>query len=432
MLVNFTIENWMSFQSPVTFSMVATLERHFSKRLTPLKKYDCRILPISTLYGGNAAGKSNFVEAFSFTKKMITNPLPVDGDIPVRPFKLSRTTLNNPCCFSFDLLIDNNIYRYSFSANSKSVVYEELLLLKSKKEYVCIYKRDGQTYIDKFDKFYDKGKSELLNFVKNVTRHNQLFLANSVQLNINVFKHIYDWFKKQLIIIRPGERYSSFFDFFSKDSKSNSIAENALYRLDTGITHLGYETVPFDIKQLPANIKAYLETGLTENKSIFLNGIIFLRENGEISAKKLKTFHKGVDNFEAEFVLDEESDGTLRAMDLIPAIFNFYGEKSIYIIDEIDRSLHTLLLRKLIEIFLSEHLENSQNQLIMTTHDVLLMDPKLFRFDEMWVAERNSDGASNLIAFSDYKEISKDKDIRKSYLQGRLGGIPNILFDETI
>jgi len=69
MLLNFTIENWMSFQFPVRFSMFATVGRRFSERLVPLKKYNCRVLPVSTLYGGNASGKSNFVEAFSFVKK---------------------------------------------------------------------------------------------------------------------------------------------------------------------------------------------------------------------------------------------------------------------------------------------------------------------------------------------------------------------------
>ena len=85
MLLNFTIENWMSFQFPVRFSMIATVGRRFSERLVPLKKYNCRVLPVSTLYGGNASGKSNFVQAFSFVKKIITDSLFVDEDIPVHP-----------------------------------------------------------------------------------------------------------------------------------------------------------------------------------------------------------------------------------------------------------------------------------------------------------------------------------------------------------
>ena len=340
--------------------------------------------------------------------------------------------MNKPCSFSFDLLIGSNIYGYNFSANSKSILCEELTIFKSKNKCEIIYKRTRQAYIDNFDKYYDKETIKKLNFVKNATRCNQLFLSSTVLLNINVFKQIYDWFDKQLIIIRHYDKYSSFYNLFSLNDKFISIVENILYKLDTGISRLAYEDVPFDSKLLPTNVKACLETDLYENKSIFYNGILFLRKNREIHTKKLKIFHTGSNNYETEFGLDEESDGVSKLFGLLPAIFSLHEENRTYIIDDIDQNLHTLLLRKLIENFVSEYSANSNNQLIMTTHDVLLIDPNLFRCDEMWITERNRDGASNLIAFSDYKETSKDKNLQKSYLQGRLGGIPNIIFEETM
>jgi len=69
----------------------------------------------------------------------------------------------------------------------------------------------------------------------------------------------------------------------------------------------------------------------------------------------------------------------------------------------------------------------SRSQLLFTTHDALLMDQDLLRRDEMWVAERDSSGASRIFSFSEYKDVRYDKDIMKSYLQGRLGGVPRIL-----
>jgi uncharacterized protein len=100
-------------------------------------------------------------------------------------------------------------------------------------------------------------------------------------------------------------------------------------------------------------------------------------------------------------------------------------------IDELDRSLHTLLTRQLLASFLQQASPEFRNQLIFTTHDVLLMDQDLFRRDEMWVSERNSQGISDLYSFSEFKEIRYDKDIRKSYLQGRLGGVPRFLVDQV-
>ncbi len=140
-----------------------------------------------------------------------------------------------------------------------------------------------------------------------------------------------------------------------------------------------------------------------------------------------------LDGTEAKFEMRQESDGSQRIIDLLPEFLDISasGSKKVYVIDELDRSLHTHLTRRLIQGYLSSCSAKSRAQLLMTTHDVLLMDQQLLRRDEMWVAERNTDGISSLFSFSEFKDVRYDKDIRKSYLQGRLGGIPRILLDYT-
>ena len=127
--------------------------------------------------------------------------------------------------------------------------------------------------------------------------------------------------------------------------------------------------------------------------------------------------------------MQQESDGTHRTIDLLPAFLEMAdaGSNKVFVIDELDRSMHTLLTRSLLEKYLSGCGPLCRSQLLFTTHDVLLMDQELMRRDEMWVAERDRDGSSTLFSFSEYKDVRNDKDIRKSYLQGRLGGIPRIL-----
>ena len=95
-------------------------------------------------------------------------------------------------------------------------------------------------------------------------------------------------------------------------------------------------------------------------------------------------------------------------------------------IDELDRSLHTLLTRNLLESYLAFRRNESRGQLIFTTHDGLLLDQALFRRDEFWFIDKDETGASSLTALSDFKDVRHDKDIRKSYLSGRFGGIPII------
>ena len=146
-------------------------------------------------------------------------------------------------------------------------------------------------------------------------------------------------------------------------------------------------------------------------------------------AKKFVSYHLKSDGTEAKFEMRQESDGSRRVIDLLPAFLQLSETTApkVFVIDELDRSLHTILTRRLIEVYLANCSPKTRSQLLLTTHDVLLMDQDIFRRDEMWVVEHDRSGASTLMSFSDYKDIRHDKDVRKSYLQGRLGGIPRIL-----
>lgn len=161
-----------------------------------------------------------------------------------------------------------------------------------------------------------------------------------------------------------------------------------------------------------------------------LNECYLVSRNGnEFKTRKLVTFHNTNDGSEEKFDMVDESDGSQRVIDLLPAFLTVSDRTSqkVFIIDELDRSLHTILTGQLLEAYLAEYGADSRTQVLFTTHDLLLMDQSLFRRDEMWLVERDRRSVSNLIPFSDFNtDIRYDKDIRKSYLQGRMGGIPNI------
>jgi AAA15 family ATPase/GTPase len=169
--------------------------------------------------------------------------------------------------------------------------------------------------------------------------------------------------------------------------------------------------------------------GVVDHPKLWQFSGYITRKDGELTAKKLVTYHQRQGGQEVKFEMRQESDGSQRIIDLLPAFLAAAASDSskVYVIDEVDRSLHTLLTRQLFEGYLSCSGADTRSQLLFTTHDVLLMDQKLFRRDEMWVVERNPQGESSLMAFSEYKDIRYDKDIRKSYLQGRFGGVPRIL-----
>ncbi|BCZ96747.1 ATP-binding protein [Legionella pneumophila serogroup 1] len=429
MIISFSLENWMSFRDKSTFSMVASRERQHSERVPKLSKYSMGVLPIAAIYGGNASGKTNFFKALNFAKLIVVKGTQPDSLIPVEMFRLDSQSVENPSCFSFELLIDEIIYDFSFKITKKRVIEESLIKITSTSETI-LYKRLNDRI--KFDKSLEK--DVFLKFAFKGTRDNQLFLTNSVSQKVDNFKPVYNWFKNNLELIAPDSRFEPFEQFIDEDHPLYVTMNEMLPQLDTGISHIGGEIVPFEHLLFPEALKSKLREDLKEGMTVrmssepFNDRYIITRKNNELIAKKLVAFHPKSDGTEAKFDIYQESDGSQRIIDLLPAFLELSSPQSrnVYIIDEVDRSLHPLLTRQLVENYLDSCTHETRSQLLFTTHNGLLMDQSLFRRDEMWVAERNSTGQSSMFSFSEYKDVRYDKDIRKSYLQGRLGGIPRI------
>jgi len=430
MIIEFTLQNWMSFRDSVTFSMVASRERQHGLRVPKLGKYQTRVLPLAAIYGGNASGKTNFFKALSFAKSLVVHGTQPDNLIAVEPFRLDAAMSDQPSRFSFQILIDEIIYEYSFALTQKAIVAEKLVQISSSSEKV-LYVRSGREV--NFDSSLKK--DQFLHFAFKGTRDNQLFLTNSVSQQVETFQPVYNWFKDCLDLVAPDSRFEPFEQFFDEGHPLYSTMSEMLPQLDTGIAHLGGEQIPFDSIPVPDSLKTKLQSELNEGMTVRLltepinERFVVTRKNGELVAKKLVTYHGKADGTEIKFDIRQESDGSQRVIDLLPAFLDIAAPKSkkVYVIDEVDRSLHTLLTRQLLDAYLGSCSQESRSQLLFTTHDVLLMDQQLLRRDEMWVAERDGAGGSSLCSFSEYKDVRYDKDIRKSYLQGRLGGIPRIL-----
>ena len=151
------------------------------------------------------------------------------------------------------------------------------------------------------------------------------------------------------------------------------------------------------------------------------NEIILVNEDGKIIVKSLKIGHIGKNNKQVLFDLDEESDGTVRLLDFVPAFKSVISNKKVFVIDEIERSIHPLLIKELVQKFSLD--EKTKGQMIFTTHESNLLDQDFFRLDEIWFTEKNKDGSTDLYSLNDFKE-HKTIDIKKGYLNGRYGSIP--------
>lgn len=432
MLIRFSLENWMSFRDPVTFSMVASRERQHRERVPCLERYHARILPVAAIYGGNASGKTNFFRALNFARTLVVHGVQPDARLSVDRFCLDADSLERPTRFVFELLVDEAIYEFSFSLTPREVLEEKLVLVMPRQERT-LYHRQGKTIT--FDSALLK-EEEFLKLAPKGMRDNQLFLTSSILLNLAPFRPVYDWFKDRLELVAPDSRFGPFEQFLDESHPLYSTMNRMLRLLDTGIAHLGGEDIPFDRVPIPERVREDIESMIKEGETLRLlanenERIVFARRNGEILAKKLVSYHQRADGTEVRFDLKQESDGSQRVIDLLPAFLELSrpGSTKVFVIDELDRSLHTLLTRRLLEGYLSSCSTRTRAQLLMTTHDVLLMDQRLLRRDEMWVAERQPGGESMLTSFAEYRDVRYDKDLRRSYLQGRLGGIPRLLLD---
>jgi AAA15 family ATPase/GTPase len=430
MLLRFSVENWMSFRDEATLDLVATREEQHSEHIAAIEKYDLRLLPVAAIYGANASGKSNLIKALAFAQKFITDPPKPEAPIPVRPFLLSRESSDQPTGFRIEALIDQTVFEYRFSVTSKRVVHEELKRINKTTEDV-LFRRGRDTEDFTISEKVEESDRQI--FAYRGTNDNKLFLTNSVSQKLVAFEPVFEWFKNKIVVILPETRVMTLASINNEDHPLFDKMIGRLRSLDSGIASLRQVEVSPD-SLLPKQILDSFSASLKEGQSLPFGpfwetgGFSLRKEKGSIIARRLASIHQNELGEEVPFSFADESDGTRRLFDLLPAFLQLEASfPGVFVIDELDRSLHSLLTRQLLDSYLAQpRNSSSRSQLVFTTHDTQLMTQDIFRRDEIWITERDQFGASKLIAFSEFKDVRKDKDIRKSYLQGRLGGVPRI------
>lgn len=416
MLLYFTVKNWKSFKGEATLNMLAGRERSHFETLAKLPNYQLKVLPISAIYGANAAGKSNLIKAVEFLQNLILDPKKGLLNFEGLSFKLNSETREEPSEFEIQLCIKDVVYTYSISFSHEGIKSECLKKYDSKQRNQTVFIRNNLE-IDGDDKVKKLVTKDSINVFLKLLRDDNYTLL-SLFSTLPDIKPVYDWFQSNLKVITPTALAIGNNDFIDFDGTG----------FDTGV--VGVKTVQFK-EELPPHLKS-LCRNLQEGQSMVfrdsnVGSLNITNNDGNLVATKILAVHKDENGEEVLFPFSEESDGSIRLFDLSPAFrsLNQSTDHTVFI-DELDRSLHTTLSRYLVEMFLDSCDENTRKQLIFTTHDVQLIDQSLFRRDELWICQRNRDNSTTLYPINDFKELRADKDIRKSYLQGRVGGIPRL------
>lgn len=449
MLIRFNVKNFLSFFENESgqseeFSMIAGKVRNKKEHIYDNDKI--KLLKFAAVYGANASGKSNLVKALNFMKKTIVDGLP-KGHTDMY-CKTDRANKEKESYFELEIMLGNKYYAYGFEVilSQSKFVSEWLVELKSDGSEKNIFTRDienGETEFSSELKRDKKSYDKLKNYAEDIQEDTSVLLLSIMNKykknlyekysNLRVFRNVYIWIDDMLDINYPNRPISDY-SYMAKTEKMDEVCK-IIKAFGTGIT--GFQMVDVDPekifmlipKQIRGEILEDIEIKkanihrmklkkigfvMRSNKEFF---ILNIASDGKIEGKTIKFLH-GKENI--LFDISEESDGTVRILDLIEVLLS--GANKTYVIDELDRCLHPSLTCKFVETYLQLAAERNI-QLIVTTHESRLLDLDILRRDEVWFVDKRITGESDIYSLEEYN-TRFDQKIDKAYLDGRYGGVP--------
>ena len=433
MLIQFSVANCLSFNEKTTLEFFASKDRNLKEQLWMSEsRYIPNILKAAFIFGPNAGGKSNLIKAFYYAKSIVLGELN-----PLRNrtiyFKLCPDCAQKPIFFEFEMLIKRKIYRYGFEIKEGVISREWLWNINSTGEHK-VYERTfdklQKNKIGYGDNYKVLQQDEYFNFVLKGTPENKLFLTETINRNIELFRDVFEWFKK-IVIIYPHSKLQSFNVLINNEFLLQEYRK--LMKLcDLGIDDINIEKIDADevLNKLPSAIRDNLRMDLPRNITLKTDERYLMNfKNGIQEAYRILISHKiPATESKIEFKINEESDGTNRIFDLIP-VLQLLQEDAIVFVDELDRSLHPLISKAFIKALFTANKQH-QGQFIVTTHDATLLDVKLLRRDLIWFIRKNYQMESTLYSLQEFEKVRNDKALQKAYLAGLYGAIP-IFSDEV-
>jgi AAA15 family ATPase/GTPase len=402
MIVNFSVKNYKSFNQEVNLSMLASsLKETFA---LPAQAYtmvanDLKILPVAAIYGANASGKSNLIDAMIMMKSHIQTSLAKDNvldKIQVEPFRLSTETENAPTEFEISFITRQKLFRYGFLATKERVIeewlYEKELKERAKEKELFYREQDS---LHHHPALFRVGK--LIND-QHLAKESVLVLTLGYQLNDETARIVMDWFTGFNTLL--GHQYDGYQLFSLTQIKEQTDISRDMLEL---------------IKYADTGIQGLSTAEIFNNPEVLTHHEVFNEKNEAVGEKT--------------FILDkQESEGTKKFFNLSGPILNTLKHGKVLVIDELDAQLHPNLMEKLVYMFQDKRINTQAAQLIFAGHNTNLLGSKLLRRDQIWVTEKNRYAATDLYSVADYKTSkgkARNKEaIEQNYIDGKYGGIP--------
>ena len=431
MLLRVILKNFLSFDEEVQFDMFPNTKR------TSLDKHyvwitdELPVLKMAAIYGANGAGKSNLLKAIDFLKDFTTKK-DFLGKIDIEKYfyALKKNAGQQPMELMTEFVTSKGeAFIYMVEIDKKGVKTE--ILKKSglgSKDHKEIFTRERNKIMLDLS-LSEEIRNLVSSWLKNNPYSSLLVINENMPVlrdrNINTARQ---WFKKELDIINIRSFIPNLISLLKNNSEINRFATFLFSKVGLGINTVKVETENFedwsvkhDISRFPMEHLKDMKTGVLSSMSASRNTWAISVEDGIKKISQILFEQFGKDGVSKNMDIQAQSDGTVRLLSLIPAIYNAVKKGKTILIDELEHSIHPHLVRELVKYF---SFEKTTGQLIFTTHQTCLLNQDFIRTDEVWLVEKQ-EGNSRLYSLNDFK-IHNTINIENGYMTGRYGAIPII------
>ncbi len=448
MLIRFNVRNFLSFNrkedgKTEEFSMIAGKVRNKKEHIGD--DGNLRLLKFAAIFGANASGKSNLIKAMGFMRETIVDELP-DGYTEFY-CKTDQANKEQPSYFEVEIKFKEKYYAYGFEVflNRGEFCSEWLIELTADNREKLIFSRDILAGTYEFGNALNtKGLREKLDvYAEDIQEDNSVLFLSIMNRNkrtlyekyekASILREVYLWIERSLDINYPDEPISNY--SYMADTKNVKEVCNLIEAFGTGITGFKMVEVPTEkvlsylskperesvVKRIENLISSAQKDQERHVKGLIMRSprdfFILEIKNDNVVCRTIQFSHNGKETL---YEMWEESDGTVRILDLLEILLSEEGKT--YVIDELDRCLHPSLTYKFVDSYL-QMAANKNIQLIVTTHESRLLDFDLLRRDEIWFVNKRKSGESDIYSLEEYNSRF-DQKIDKAYLEGRYGGVP--------
>jgi uncharacterized protein len=408
MLLEFRIRNYRSIRDEQALTLIASGDKELATThlaSTGLKSA-AHAVRTAVVYGPNASGKSSLLRALDYLRGVVAESATViqpGQTYNVQPFKLDAVSAQQPTEFEITFLLSGVRHQYAFSMTAHRIVSESLVVYRSSKP-TQLYSRqhiDGDRYDYEFST-YLTGPRKLW---QESTRPNALLLSMAAQLNSEQLSPVFNWIVRSITFLPAGAAVlPEFTTALLESEQGRASIREFLSAADISI----------------ADVHAVPRKGVHAQWVMGASGVQASQEEREFL---MPVFEHSTPKGSAKFELHDESEGTQRLYGLIAPVLDCLRNGRVLVVDELDSSLHTLLVRRLITLFQTPELNPNGAQLIFSTHDTSLLDHTLFRRDQIWFTEKDADQATRLYPLTDFSP-RKQEAWERGYLAGRYGAVP--------